>query len=84
MAIPSSKENIQITLYIKRTTLAKAKRLAKKAGVPRNRILANVCEVGVDELMMYDTVGVLTLARVINEWKEDRTQGRLALRYNEA
>ena len=79
MSTPESKENIQIGFFIRKSTLEKVNMLTKKAGVSRNRLLSNICDVGVDELMMYDSVGVFTLARVINQWKEDRRQGSLEL-----
>ena len=84
MSTPESKENIQIGFFIRKSTLEKVNMLAKKAGVSRNRLLSNICDVGVDELMMYDSVGVFTLARVINQWKEDRRQGSLELPYRES
>lgn len=84
MSTPESKENIQIGFFIRKSTLEKVNMLTKKAGVSRNRLLSNICDVGVDELMMYDSVGVFTLARVINQWKEDRRQGSLELQYRES
>lgn len=84
MSTPESKENIQIGFFIRKSTLEKVNMLAKKAGVSRNRLLSSICDVGVDELMMYDSVGVFTLARVINQWKEDRRQGSLELQYRES
>jgi hypothetical protein len=63
-------EKVRTHVWVNRECLEAAGRLAKKAGMSRNRLLANVLEVNIESLEASDKVGVFQLSFLLRDLAE--------------
>lgn len=65
------KKGRPINIWISQDTIDEMDRLAKKAGITRSKLAANILETTVPELLRYEKIGVLQIAVVLRDL-EDR------------
>ena len=68
-------DKMAITIWVDKTLAKKAESLAEKAGITRSKFLANVIEVGIEEIEWADKVGMWALARVFRDFREKIRDG---------
>ena len=59
-----------ITVWIDKRVAEKAGELAEKGGITRSKFLANLIEVGVEEIGWANKIGLWALARVFQDLRE--------------
>ncbi len=69
-------EKQAITIWIDKGLVERIDKLAEKAEVTRSKLISNIVGVGVEELEIMDTLGVLATARVFEELKNIFMRGR--------
>jgi hypothetical protein len=63
-------DKMAVTIWIDKKIGEKAGELAEKAGITRSKFLANVIEVGVEEISKADKIGLWAFARVLRDFRE--------------
>ena len=59
-----------VTVWVKKDLVSRIDNLAEKGGLSRSKLIANLLEVGVEEIEVADKVGFWALARVYQDLRE--------------
>lgn len=69
--MPTEKGDMQaVTIWIKKDLVDRIDKLAEKADITRSKLITNLVDVGVEEVEVLDTLGVLAVAKVFEDMRE--------------
>ena len=63
------REAVRVTMYFDQDLIAKADRLAEKAGMSRSRLVSNILTEGLKSLDFADKVGVLDVTLLLRDFE---------------
>jgi predicted DNA-binding protein len=74
--MPTEKgDKMAMTIWLDKSLVARLDQLAKKGELTRSKLVANIIEVGVEELEVMNKFGVWAVARIFENWKQ-RLRGK--------
>jgi len=68
-------DKMAMTIWVDKKLATKVENLAEKGGLTRSKFLANLIEVGVEEIEWADKIGMWALARVFQDFREKIKKG---------